>query len=174
MKTARRSWSVLAIALIGVGGLIVAQFAATQESVPPKKAEPAPLKTTKAPQKDGVKDPLGDGAAPGRKALSKFMRMKLDASQQVLAGLALEDFELIQEGAKTLEEMSAAEKWRVSTDPVFRQHSSDFQRMAQRLVKNGKDEKLEASALVWLEMTMQCIECHKWSRTNLMVDQPSR
>lgn len=67
--------------------------------------------------------------------------------------------------------MSAAEKWRVTNDPLDREHCVDFQRLAQRLVKNGKDGKLEASALTWIEMTMQCIECHKWSRANLVVEK---
>ena len=168
MKTARWGWSALAVALIGVGGLTMTQFAATQETPPPKKTEPAQKEDAKSAKKKDEKP------TPARQGVSKFMRMKLEASQQVLAGLALEDFELIQEGAAKLEEMSAAEKWRVTNDPFFREHSVDFQRVAQRLVKNGKDGKLDAAALSWLEMTMQCIECHKWSRANLIVDQPAR
>ena len=159
----------MAVALIGVGGLTMTQFAATQETQPTKKTEPAQKKEdAKSAKKNDEK------STPARQGVSKFMRMKLEASQQVLAGLALEDFELIQEGAGKLEEMSAAEKWRVTNDPLFREHSVDFQRVAQRLVKNGKEGKLDAAALSWLEMTMQCIECHKWSRANLIVDQPAR
>ena len=169
MKTARWGWSALAVALIGAGGLTMTQFAATQETQPPKKTEPAAKKEDEKSAKK--KD---EKTTPARQGVSKFIRMKLEASQQVLAGLALEDFELIQEGAAKLEEMSAAEKWRVTNDPFFREHSVDFQRVAQRLVKNGKDGKLDAAALSWLELTMQCIECHKWSRANLVVDQPAR
>ena len=168
MKASRWGWSVLAIAMIGVGGLTMTQFAATQETQPAKKAEPAKKGDAKSAKKDA------EQATPARQGLSKFMRMKLEASQKVLAGLALEDFELIQEGAEQLEEMSVAEKWRVSNDALFREHSVDFQKVARRLVKNGKDGKLDAAALTWLEMTMQCIECHKWSRANLIVDQPAR
>lgn len=168
MDVSRWGWNALAVALIGVGGLTVTQFASTQETEPSKKVEPTQKDETKAPRKDDEK------GTPARQGVSKFMRMKLEASQKVLAGLALEDFELIQEGAAKLEEMSTAEKWRVSKDPLYREHSVDFQRIAQRLVKNGKDGKLDASALTWIEMTMQCIECHKWSRANLIVDQPVR
>lgn len=167
MKFSQWTWNVLAVTVIGAGGLTMTQFAATQETQPAKKAATASQEGTKAPQKEDEK------VTPARRGVSKFMRLKLDASQKVLAGLALEEFELIQEGAGTLAEMSAAEKWRVSNDPIYRQHSVDFQRVAQRLVKNGKDGKLEASALSWLELTMQCIECHKWARANLMVDAPA-
>ncbi len=168
MKIPRWGWSALAVALIATGGLTMAQFAATQETQPANKAEAKQKEAAKAPQKEDEK------ATFARQGVSKFMRMKLEASQKVLEGLALEEFELIQEGAAKLDEMSAAEKWRVSKDPLYREHSADFQRMAQRLVKNGKDGKLEASALTWIEMTMQCIECHKWSRANLIVNAPAR
>ena len=169
MKETRWVWNALAVALIGAGGLTMTQFAATQETQPAKKAEPAQ-------KKDAAKTPLKDEekAAPARKGISIFMRMKLDASQKILEGLALEDFELIQEGAAKLEDMSAAEKWRVTNDPFFREHSNDFQKIAKRLSKSAKEGKLEGSALIWLEATMQCIECHKWTRANLIVGQPER
>lgn len=168
MKPSQWGWSAMAIALIAVGGLTMTQFAATQETQPKKEAKPTPKQSEKTLQKDDEKP------TPARKGISIFMRMKLDASQKILAGLALEDFELIQEGASKLEEMSAAEKWRVTNDPFFREHSHDFQKTAKRLIKNAKDGKLEASALTWLEATMQCIECHKWTRANLIAEKPSR
>ncbi len=165
MKNSHWSWSAFAVTLVAAGGLTLTQFAATQETPPAKKGETT---SKKEARKDDEK------STPARQGLSKFMRMKLEASQQVLAGLALEDFELIQEGAAKLEEMSTAEKWRVTNDPLFREHSTDFQRVAQRLVKHGKDGKLDAAALTWIEMTMQCIECHKWSRANLVAGEPNR
>lgn len=168
MKASRWGWSVLAVTLVGVGGLTLTQSAATQETQPPKNAEATQNDAAKSPQK------VEEKATPTRKGLSIFMRMKLDASQKILAGLALEDFELIQEGAAKLEEMSAAEKWRVTNDPFFREHSADFQKIAKRLAKNAKEGKLEASALTWLEATMQCIECHKWTRANLIAGESGR
>lgn len=155
----------MAVALIGASGLTMTQFAATQEAPPKKKTDATPKKETQAEKKE-------DEKTPQRKGISIFMRMKLDASEKILEGLAMEDFELIQEGAAKLEDMSAAEKWRVTNDPFFREHSNDFQKVAKRLSKNAKEGKLEASALTWLEATMQCIECHKWTRANLIADKP--
>lgn len=171
MKAARWSWNVLAIALIGISGLAMTQFAATQETQPSKKTEAAQKEATEK-KATGKKETEKDKTALGKKGLSIFMRMKLDASQKILAGLALEDYELIQEGADKLQEMSAAEKWRVTNDPFFREHSADFQKLAKRLAANAKDGKLEAAALTWMEATMQCIECHKWTRANLIAGQP--
>ena len=52
-------------------------------------------------------------------------------------GLAVEDFELIQEGAVQLQEMSAAAKWRVTNDAIYREHSNDFQKIAKRLSRTA-------------------------------------
>ena len=168
MKTTRWGWNVLTVALIGASGLTMAQFGATQEA-PSKKID-----NVQKEQSQPEKKKDADRSTPERKGLSIFMRAKLDASQKILAGLALEDFELIQEGASKLEDMSAAEKWRVTNDPFFREHSADFQKGARRLSKSAKEGKLEGSALTWLELTMQCIECHKWTRANLVADTPQR
>lgn len=163
MKTSQSIWSVFAAAVISAGCLTLTQFALTQEA-PPEKTDAA-----------GKKDiqPKGNQAAktPEQKRVSTFMRMKLDASQKILEGLAVEDFKLIQEGAATLEEMSAAEKWRVTNDPLFREQSKDFQRVVTRLLKNAEEEKLEGAALSWMETTMRCIECHKWARAHLIADR---
>lgn len=167
MKVSRWGWNLLAVALVGLSGLTMTQLAATQEATP-KKSESAPKAKAPAEKQEA------DKPTPARKGVSIFMRMKLDASQKILEGLALEDFELIQQGAAKLEEMSAAEKWRVTNDPFYREHSNDFLKIAKRLSKNAKDGKLEASALTWLEATMQCIECHKWTRANLIADAPQR
>ena len=167
MNAAPWGWNALAVVLIGASGLTMTQFAATQET-PPKKADTAQKEKPQAGKQET------DKSTPARKGVSTFMRMKLEASQKILEGLALEDFELIQEGATKLEDMSTAEKWRVSNDPFFREHSNNFQKIAKRLTKNAKEGKLEGSALTWLEATMQCIECHKWTRANLIAGKPER
>jgi len=98
------------------------------------------------------------------KHLSHFMRLKLEASGQVLEGLAVEDFDLIKKGAKKLNEMSTAEQWRVTNDAMYRNFSGDFQRVTKDLVKSADDENLDRAALKWMAATMSCIECHRYVR----------
>lgn len=165
MRNKDVTWCCLAVVLLTVAGFTMAQLSsgANAQSTDSQKKDAA-SKADKEKDKDDVKpkaDPQGKGVA-------RFMRMKLDASGLILEGLAVEDYDLIKEGAERLAEMSAAEKWRVSNDALYREHSVDFQRIAKRLIQNAKDEKLEASALTWLEATMQCIECHKWARANMI------
>lgn len=100
--------------------------------------------------------------------LRKFMRAKLDVSAKILEGLTTEDYKLIETGAQSLATMSQAEQWRVSNDALYRQYSSEFQRVAERLAEQGKAKNLDGAALAWVEATMSCIECHRHARTILI------
>jgi len=93
-----------------------------------------------------------------------FMRMKLEASSKILEGLTTENFRMIQEGAKTLHTMSAAEKWRVSNDVLYRQYSREFNQEAERLVDQANARNLDGATLTWVECTMSCVRCHKHAR----------
>ncbi|MEX1232266.1 MAG: hypothetical protein WEB58_18620 [Planctomycetaceae bacterium] len=105
------------------------------------------------------------------KALSEFMREKLAASNKILEGMCTEDFKLIEEGAAKLQELSQAEKWRISNDVMYKQHSAEFSRIAAQLQKQAKEGNLEGSALAWLQATMSCIECHKFVRSTLIAEK---
>ncbi len=96
--------------------------------------------------------------------LREFMRKKLDACNQVLEGLVTEDGKMVAAGAKALNEMSSAEKWRVSNDVVYRQFSEEFQRSTKKLQQAAEKENFDDVALKWIDTTMSCVECHKWVR----------
>lgn len=109
----------------------------------------------------------GDKQVPDAKLdleQSKFMRKKLEASGQILEGLTTEDSELIVKGARTLVEMSAAEKWQVRHDVVYKQFSNDFQRSAKALLEAAEKENFDAATLKWMDTTLKCIDCHKFVR----------
>ena len=93
-----------------------------------------------------------------------FMRKKLEASSQILEGLTSENSQLIIKGAKALVEMSAAEKWQVRNDVMYRQFSGEFQRSAQSLLEAAEKGNYDAAALKWIDTTMKCLECHKFVR----------
>ena len=106
-------------------------------------------------------------------ALAKFMRAKLEASSQILEGLCTEDFELIEKGAETLNTMSREERWRVSNDVMYRQHSAEFRNSVETILKSAQDKKnLDTAALAWTRTTLNCIECHRWVRNTLVADAP--
>ena len=99
-----------------------------------------------------------------------FMRRKLEASTQILEGLVTEDSELVIKGAKVLIEMSAAEKWQVKHDVMYKQYSTEFQQAAKKLVESAEKENFDAATLKWIDTTMKCIECHKFVRGARLAD----
>ena len=80
--------------------------------------------------------PAAEGPAePDR--VAAFMRAKLGHSQNVLEGLAVED---------------------------YARHSDEFRRSCNALRGAAKARNLDGAALAWMEVTMKCIQCHKYVR----------
>lgn len=148
--------------LRAIGGILVLGTAiATFGYVTADDKKPqAPNQQAEEKKADQTEQP----ATESEQSLRHFMRMKLSASSMILEGLAIEDFGLIKQGATKLNEMSTAEKWRVSNDALYRNFSGDFQRVTKDLVKAAEDENLDRAALKWVDATMGCIECHRYAR----------
>lgn len=104
---------------------------------------------------------------PGAKkiAMKVFMRKKLTASQDIIEGLALEDFELIEKGAKQLKAMSAAAEFVVVSDPIYASHADDFRRAVSKMERAAREKRIDGATLGYVDMTMTCVECHKFVRT---------
>jgi hypothetical protein len=96
--------------------------------------------------------------------LRAFMRKKLAAAQNVLEGLAVEDFDQIAEGAKQLKATAGAAEFMVSQDPEYIEHAEDFRRIVNKLAVAAKEKRLDGATLAYLDMTMSCVECHKHVR----------
>jgi hypothetical protein len=113
--------------------------------------------------------------APGAKDrdLQIFMRRKLAASNQILEGLCLEDLKLVAQGAKTLNEMSDAERWQVSNDAMYRQFSGEFRQVTSGLVKAAEENNLDRATLRWVDATMSCMECHRFVRGMRIAKSPA-
>jgi hypothetical protein len=93
-----------------------------------------------------------------------FMRLKLIHTQNVLEGLATEDYALIAKSSQALVLASHESNWRVFQTPEYNQHSEDFRRIADALTKHAKEKNLDAAALDYVRLTTNCIHCHKYVR----------
>lgn len=102
--------------------------------------------------------------------LQRFMRRKLDASNRILEGLATEDSRLVKTGAEALSTMCEAEEWRVSKDVMYRQFSNDFQRGTKLLADAAQAGDLDKALVRWMDVTIQCIDCHKFVRDKLIAE----
>lgn len=102
--------------------------------------------------------------------LQGFMRLKLRASNHILEGLVVDDMKKVNTGARMLLEMSVEEHWRASNDMLYLQHSRTFRDSVKKLQKKAKDHSLDGVALAWMDVTLNCIECHEWVRNTLIAD----
>src|SRR5262245_5766671 len=149
-STMRRQCSLLfvvAATLLGTACWLVGPASRAGEDQKPadKKAEK---------EKPGVRKTL----------LRAFMRKKLSASQSILEGLVVEDFNLIADGAKDLKATAGAAEFMVSNDPLYVEHADDFRRIANKLAVAAKEKRLDGATLAYVDLTMSCVECHKHVR----------
>ena len=98
-----------------------------------------------------------------------FMRAKLDHSSEVLEGLSLADFEKIRRGGQLLALASQASSWQVLQSEEYARQSVAFRRACERLERAAAEKNLDAAALAWMDVTMKCVQCHRYVR-----DQPAR
>ncbi len=99
-----------------------------------------------------------------RDEVSEFMRLKLDHSQRVLEGLALEDFQMLAKHSQEISLLSQASSWRVLQTPEYLQYSAEFRRTADALTEAARNKNLDGAALRYVDLTLKCVNCHKYVR----------
>ena len=93
------------------------------------------------------------------------MRAKLQHSQKVLEGLTTENFELIAQNAQSMGLLSEATSWQVLQTPEYSRRSARFRHAADKVKKAAKEANLDGATLAYVDLTIQCVECHKYVRT---------
>lgn len=97
--------------------------------------------------------------------LRDFMRAKLSHSQKLLEGLTTENYDLIAKHAQDLALLSEDEQWQVFQTADYINRSKEFRRAANALAEAGRTKNLDAASLGYVEVTLKCIECHKYVRS---------
>lgn len=108
--------------------------------------------------------PFGSGQAQDPNNVEQFMQAKLVHAQKVLESLATEDYGKLEKHAQELDLLSKAATWQVLQTMEYRQHSNDFQRSAHALKDAAKNKNLDGAALAYVDMTLKCVNCHKYVR----------
>jgi hypothetical protein len=102
---------------------------------------------------------------PASKAsLDHFMELKLEHSKSILEGLATEDYQMIATGAQRLTALSLESVWNVHTTQRYLDQSADFRRALLVISEAAHEENLDRAALGYVNMTVQCMECHRYLR----------
>ena len=100
----------------------------------------------------------------GRRKIQDLMNRKLKHTQKVLEGVALGNFDMIANNAEELTAASKAAEWHVVKTPKYELYSNDFRRLVEMLRKEAKDKNLDGAALAYVELTLNCVKCHKYVR----------
>lgn len=103
-------------------------------------------------------------AAPEPDKVAGFMRAKLMHSQNVLEGLTTEDYDLIAKGAQELALASLDSNWHVLQTEDYARQSAEFRRACGTLGDAAKAKNLDGAALAWMDVTLKCVQCHKYVR----------
>jgi hypothetical protein len=92
------------------------------------------------------------------------MHKKLEDSQKVLEGIAVNDLNMVARHADNLIQLSKKAEWLVIKTPQYELFSNEFRRQAENLIRDAKDQNVDACALDYVELTMNCVRCHKHVR----------
>lgn len=93
-----------------------------------------------------------------------FMRAKLGHADRVLEGLAVADFALIERAAQELSLASLDSNWQVLQTEDYARQSGEFRRACDSLKKAAQEKNLDGAALAWVDVTLKCVQCHKYVR----------
>jgi hypothetical protein len=112
----------------------------------------------------------GDEPKPekDKEKVSDLMHQKLKAWQNILEGITTNDFRKIGDNAEDLIALSKEAERKVLNTTSYELHSNDFRRTAETLVKDARDKNLDAAALTYVELTLNCVKCHKYVRETRM------
>lgn len=105
-----------------------------------------------------------DVSEPSAVNVKALMHGKLESSQSLIKGLALEDYELLSKEAQTLQLLSLDAGWNVVQTKEYARISGEFRDAAQKIGKAGKERNLDAAGLGYFQLTMTCIDCHRHVR----------
>jgi hypothetical protein len=112
----------------------------------------------------GICMALAQSPNPQPNKVADFMRVKLEHSKKLLEALTVEDMNLAAKSSQAISLLSQDATWQVLQTPEYAQRSQAFHRVADRLTEAARKKNLDGAALAYVELTMQCIDCHKYVR----------
>lgn len=93
-----------------------------------------------------------------------FMHAKLEHSQSILKGLAVENYDQIAKSAQSLTLLSEDAGWNVVQTAEYAHQSDLFRRHTKTLTEAARKHNLDGATLAFVQVTLNCVECHKHVR----------
>ncbi|MFO0903081.1 MAG: hypothetical protein U0939_08790 [Pirellulales bacterium] len=93
-----------------------------------------------------------------------WMRKKLDYTQEILAGIAVADYDRIAKNASSMRALSRIEGFVRGRTPGYRGQLQIFEEATDELLRQAEKENVDGAALAFTQLTISCVNCHKQLR----------
>lgn len=93
-----------------------------------------------------------------------LMQQKLDHAQRILDGLAMEDFSLIANHARAMNNLGLLEKSRHAQSAAYQTQLQVFRFANNELERLAQEKNLDGASLAYTQMTLSCVNCHRFLR----------
>lgn len=101
---------------------------------------------------------------------SIWMKKKLDYSQNILAGVTSEDFDMIADNARSMKGLGKFEAFVRSRNPAYTRQLQIFNEVNDEIIRQADNDNVEGVALAFTQLTINCINCHKALRQQMKAD----
>jgi hypothetical protein len=95
------------------------------------------------------------------KAASLWMRQKLSASQNILAGSTKADFRAMEQNAQSMLAVGYLEKWVRAGTPGYLMLVKEFDSANRALTRAAREKNLDCATIAYVQLTFSCVNCHK-------------
>jgi hypothetical protein len=106
---------------------------------------------------------IGLAAIPAQgPGLDRVMRQKLEHAQKILEAVVTSDWASLEANSRDLERLTNDPRWTILRYPEYAQRSAAFTSAIRTLHKAAVQRDLEATPKAYIDVTMQCVECHRY------------
>ena len=100
--------------------------------------------------------------------INSVMQRKLEYAQELLQALATEDYEKISKNSQALNLLSLESAWNTIVTEEYLKQSNSFRNALEAMRDGAKDENIDRATLGYVDMTIRCVECHKYLKAGVV------
>jgi hypothetical protein len=94
-----------------------------------------------------------------------LMKAKAGYAHRLLDAVVMADLETARDQAFRLKAVAETADWNVLDTEEYAQATEAFVRATDNLLRAASSRKTEAAALAYVEVTLSCVHCHQYVRT---------
>ena len=107
------------------------------------------------------------------KPVAQIMKNKLIHAQDVLGAIAVSDFDKVRLNSAALLSLTQQAEWKAMEDPAYLVYSGQFRDALKKMETSAVAKNLDGSTVGYMQMTMACVNCHKFIRDRMQAAAPT-